>query len=141
MKVSNQIKSIKNKITQFEECEEERPPTHPEESAAQIVRTEFPDWCEAYFAKPLLSQGQESDPNSELFVHNQIRDRKHAEKKRKARAELEKRGNYVPWRGGGGGNGEMANLTNEKGEFAIAIFRHFSPLVVFEIKHFRHQGN
>ena len=29
--------------------------------------------------------------------------------------------------GGGGGNGEMANLTNEKGKFAIAIFRHFSP--------------
>ena len=28
---------------------------------------------------------------------------------------------------GGGGNGEMANLTNEKGKFAIAIFRHFSP--------------
>ena len=26
--------------------------------------------------------------------------------------------------GGGGGNGEMANLTNEKGKFAIAIFRH-----------------
>ena len=23
----------------------------------------------------------------------------------------------------------------------FAIFRHFSPLVVFEIKHFRHQGN
>ena len=43
--------------------------------------------------------------------------------------------------GGGGANGEMANLTNEKGKFAIAIFRHFSPLVVFEIKHFRHQGN
>ena len=42
---------------------------------------------------------------------------------------------------GGGANGEMANLTNEKGKFAIAIFRHFSPLVVFEIKHFRHQGN
>ena len=38
--------------------------------------------------------------------------------------------------GGGGANGEMANLTNEKGKFAI--FRHFSPLVVFEIKHFRH---
>ena len=97
MKVSNQIKSIKNKTTQFEEYEEERPPTPPEESAAQIVRTEFPDWCEAYFAKPLLTKGQESDPNSELFVHNQIRDRKHAEKKRKARAELEKRGDYVPW--------------------------------------------
>ena len=29
--------------------------------------------------------------------------------------------------GGGGANGEMANLTNEKGKFAIAIFRHFSP--------------
>ena len=29
--------------------------------------------------------------------------------------------------GGGGGNGEMANLTNEKGKFAIAIFHHFSP--------------
>ena len=42
---------------------------------------------------------------------------------------------------GGGGDGEMANLTNEKGKFAIAIFRHFSPLVVFEIKYFRHQGN
>ena len=27
-------------------------------------------------------------------------------------------------RGGGGANGEMANLTNEKG---IAIFRHYSP--------------
>ena len=38
----------------------------------------------------------------------------------------------------GGANGEMANLTNGKGKFAIAIFRHFSPLVVFEIKHFRH---
>ena len=43
--------------------------------------------------------------------------------------------------GGGGANGELANLTNEKGKFAIAIFRHFSPLVVFEIKHFRHQEN
>ena len=30
-------------------------------------------------------------------------------------------------RDGGGANGEMANLTNEKGKFAIAIFRHFSP--------------
>ena len=28
---------------------------------------------------------------------------------------------------GGGANGEMANLTNEKGKFAIAIFRHYSP--------------
>ena len=28
---------------------------------------------------------------------------------------------------GGGGNGEMANLTNGKGKFAIAIFRHYSP--------------
>ena len=27
----------------------------------------------------------------------------------------------------GGANGEMANLTNEKGKFAIAIFRHYSP--------------
>ena len=45
---------------------------------------------------------------------------------------------YTGGGGGGGGNGEMANLTNEKGKFAIAIFRHFSPLVVFEIKHFRH---
>ena len=35
----------------------------------------------------------------------------------------------------------MANLTNEKGKFAIAIFRHFSPLVVFEIRHIRHEGN
>ena len=26
----------------------------------------------------------------------------------------------------------MANLTNKKGKFAIAIFCHFSPLVVFE---------
>ena len=76
----------------FEEYEEERPPTHPEESPALIVSTEFPDWCEASFAKPLLSKGQELDPNSELFVRNQIRDRRHAEKKRKARAELEKRG-------------------------------------------------
>ena len=33
----------------------------------------------------------------------------------------------ISQRGGGGGNGEMANLTNEKGKFAIAIFRHFSP--------------
>ena len=38
----------------------------------------------------------------------------------------------------GGANGEMANLTNKKGRFAIAIFRHFSPLVVFEIRHFCH---
>ena len=37
-------------------------------------------------------------------------------------------------RGGGGANGEMANLTNEKGKFAIAIFRHFSPLFAI----FRH---
>ena len=36
--------------------------------------------------------------------------------------------------GGGGANGEMANLTNEKGKFAIAIFRHFSPLFAI----FRH---
>ena len=43
--------------------------------------------------------------------------------------------------GGGGGNGEMANSTNEKGKFAIAIFRHFSPLVVFEIRHSRHLEN
>ncbi|KAL5254058.1 hypothetical protein ACHWQZ_G013724 [Mnemiopsis leidyi] len=85
-------RTIFGKGPKFEEFEEERPPTHPEESPAQIVKTEFPDWCEASFAKPLLSKGQESDPNSELFVHNQIRDRKHAEKKRKARAELEKRG-------------------------------------------------
>ena len=35
---------------------------------------------------------------------------------------------------GGGANGEMANLTNEKGKFAIAIFRHFSPLFAI----FRH---
>ena len=27
--------------------------------------------------------------------------------------------------GGEGGNGVMANLTNEKGKFAIAIFRHW----------------
>ena len=40
-----------------------------------------------------------------------------------------------------GVGGAMAKLTNKKGKFAIAIFRHFSPLVVFEIKHFRHQGN
>lgn len=75
-----------------EDYEEERPPTHPEESPALIVSTEFSDWCEASFAKPLLSRDQELDPNSELFALNQIRDRKHAEKKRKARAELEKRG-------------------------------------------------
>ena len=25
---------------------------------------------------------------------------------------------------GGGGNGEMANLTNENGKFALAILRH-----------------
>ena len=37
-------------------------------------------------------------------------------------------------RGGGGANGEMANLTNGKGKFAIAIFRHFSPLFAI----FRH---
>ena len=36
--------------------------------------------------------------------------------------------------GGGGANGEMANLTNEKGKFAIAIFRHFSPFFAI----FRH---
>ena len=36
--------------------------------------------------------------------------------------------------GGGGANGEMANLTNEKGKFVIAIFRHFSPLFAI----FRH---
>ena len=36
--------------------------------------------------------------------------------------------------GGGGANGEMANLTNGKGKFAIAIFRHFSPLFAI----FRH---
>ena len=63
--------------------------------------------------------------------------------------DLKENLNHVP--GGGGANGEMANLTNEKGKFAIAIFRHFSPffaifrhfspLVVFEIKHFRNQGN
>ena len=44
--------------------------------------------------------------------------------------------------GGGGGNGEMANLTNEKANSPspfFAIIRHFSPLVVFEIKHFRHE--
>ena len=35
---------------------------------------------------------------------------------------------------GGGANGEMANLTNEKGKFAIAIFRHFSPLAPPPIK-------
>ena len=35
---------------------------------------------------------------------------------------------------GGGANGEMANLTNEKGKFAIAIFRHFSPFFAI----FRH---
>ena len=29
---------------------------------------------------------------------------------------------------GGGANGEMANLTNEKGKFAIAIFRHWQFL-------------
>ena len=29
-----------------------------------------------------------------------------------------------PGGGGGGANGEMANLTNEKGKVAIAIFRH-----------------
>ena len=34
----------------------------------------------------------------------------------------------------GGANGEMANLTNEKGKFAIAIFRHFSPFFAI----FRH---
>ena len=34
----------------------------------------------------------------------------------------------------GGANGEMANLTNGKGKFAIAIFRHFSPLFAI----FRH---
>ena len=36
--------------------------------------------------------------------------------------------------GGGGANGEMANLTNGKGKFAIAIFRHYSPLFAI----FRH---
>ena len=42
---------------------------------------------------------------------------------------------FSVWRGGGGGgNGEMANLTNGKGKFAIAIFRHFSPLFAI----FRH---
>ena len=35
---------------------------------------------------------------------------------------------------GGGANGEMANLTNGEGKFAIAIFRHFSPLFAI----FRH---
>ena len=34
----------------------------------------------------------------------------------------------------GGANGEMANLTNEKGKFAIAIFRHYSPFFAI----FRH---
>ena len=38
------------------------------------------------------------------------------------------------YEGGGGANGEMANLTNEKGKFAIAIFRHFSPFFAI----FRH---
>ena len=38
---------------------------------------------------------------------------------------------------GGGANGEMANLTNEKGKFAIAIFRHFSPF--FAIVSFRNR--
>ena len=38
------------------------------------------------------------------------------------------------WSKEGGANGEMANLTNEKGKFAIAIFRHFSPLFAI----FRH---
>ena len=41
-------------------------------------------------------------------------------------AMLVKYGSF--WGGGGGGaNGEMANLTNEKGKFAIAVFRLFSP--------------
>ena len=35
---------------------------------------------------------------------------------------------------GGGANDEMANLTNEKGKFAIAIICHFSPFFAI----FRH---
>ena len=66
-----------------------------EERPSLLIQTNFPEWCEASFAKPLVQKREETDPNSEIFVQNQERISQYTMHSNTARATLTKRAHEI----------------------------------------------